>query len=121
MDPAGAHPVRTTTGVVDVHHHIWALDRTPWLAGPPVPRIFGDYPAIRRDYLLPEFAADAGPSGVTDSVYVQVNVAPGDEVAEVEWAAAQARAHGRAVSPGPSRQPVGQAVRARHLRAIVFG
>jgi predicted TIM-barrel fold metal-dependent hydrolase len=75
-------------GVVDAHHHIWRRARTPWLNGPPAPRIFGDYHALRRDYPIAEYAADARGQGVTRSVYVQVNVARGGEVEEVEWAAA---------------------------------
>jgi predicted TIM-barrel fold metal-dependent hydrolase len=76
----------TRMPIIDAHHHIWWLDRTPWLAGPPVPRIFGEYSALRRDYTIEEFARDARPNGVEKSIYVQVNVAPGDEVSEVEWA-----------------------------------
>jgi predicted TIM-barrel fold metal-dependent hydrolase len=72
--------------IVDAHHHIWRLDRTPWLQGPPAPRIFGEHSGIRRDYLIDEYAAQTRPHGVSASVYVQVNVAPGDEVEEVEWA-----------------------------------
>ena len=53
--------------------------------GEPVPRIFGEYSALRTDYTIEEFAADARPNGVEKSVYVQINVAPGDEVDEVEW------------------------------------
>lgn len=77
------------TPIIDAHHHIWRLDRTPWLNGPVVPRIFGDYASIRRDYDVSEFGQEARACGVVKSVYVQVNVAPGDEVWEVEWAAAQ--------------------------------
>jgi predicted TIM-barrel fold metal-dependent hydrolase len=79
--------------IVDAHHHIWRKDKTPWLNGPVVPRIFGDYEPIKRDYGIREFAADAKPSGVAKSVYIQINVAPGDEVWEVEWAAAEGRRH----------------------------
>src|SRR3954470_17032891 len=60
-------------------------------SGPPAPRIFGEHAAIRRDYPIDEFADHARPLGVTASVYVQVNVAPGDEVEEVEWASAAGR------------------------------
>jgi predicted TIM-barrel fold metal-dependent hydrolase len=74
--------------IIDSHHHIWQVDRTPWLAGPPAPRIFGRYDAIRRDYLIEDYAADAGPHGVTGSVHVQANVAPGGELDEAEWATA---------------------------------
>lgn len=49
-------------------------------------RIFGSYDALRRDYLIEEYAADARPLGVTASVHVQANVAPGGEVDEVAWA-----------------------------------
>ena len=30
----------------------------PWLVGPMVPRIFGPYEPIRRDYPIEEFLAD---------------------------------------------------------------
>ena len=72
--------------IIDAHHHIWRMAHTPWLNGPQLPRIFGDYNAIRRDYPVEEFMADATPHGVVKSVYVQVNVAPGAEVTEAEWA-----------------------------------
>lgn len=79
--------------IVDAHHHIWRLDRTPWLNGPPAPRIFGEHDAIRRDYLIDEFADQATPLGVSASVYIQVNVGPGDEIEELEWAAASGATH----------------------------
>jgi predicted TIM-barrel fold metal-dependent hydrolase len=71
--------------IIDAHHHIWRFDKTPWLQGPPVPRIFGAYEPLRRDYTIEEYLADARPSGVTQSVFVQVNVVPGEEVDEVAW------------------------------------
>lgn len=80
--------------IIDAHHHIWRKAHTPWLNGPPLPRIFGDYAAICRDYPVEEFMADAMPHGVVQSVYVQVNVAPGDEAAEAEWVQSVADAHG---------------------------
>lgn len=80
--------------IVDAHHHIWRLAHTPWLAGPPVPRIFGDYAPLRRDYLVEEYAGAAAAEGVVKSVYVQINVAPGQEVEEVAWVQSVADAHG---------------------------
>jgi predicted TIM-barrel fold metal-dependent hydrolase len=71
--------------IIDAHHHIWRLSETPWLHGPPVPRIFGAYDAIWRDYGIDDYLADARSSGVIKSVFVQVNVAPGKEVAEATW------------------------------------
>lgn len=58
------------------------------------PRIFGEYGPIRRDYLPEEYMADARPHGIVKSVYVQVNVAPGDEVEEVAWVQSAGDAHG---------------------------
>lgn len=83
-----------TDSIIDAHHHIWRLAHTPWLAGPPVPRIFGDYAALRRDYLAAEFVRDVTAQGVVKSVYVQINVAPGQEVEEVAWVQSVAATHG---------------------------
>ncbi|MEM7693875.1 MAG: amidohydrolase family protein [Pseudomonadota bacterium] len=59
--------------IIDAHHHIWRRADLPWLLGPTQPRIFGNYDAIKRDYPIEEFLADAAPCGVTHSVYVQAN------------------------------------------------
>ena len=80
--------------IIDAHHHIWRLAHTPWLAGPPVPRIFGDYSALRRDYTIDEFTREVTAHGVVRSVYVQINVAPGQEVEEVAWVQSVAARHG---------------------------
>ena len=61
------------TGIVDAHHHIWRQEDLPWLHGPMVPRIFGPYEPIRRDYTIEEYLADIAAAGVTRSVYVQAN------------------------------------------------
>ena len=80
--------------IIDAHHHIWRLAETPWLAGPPQPRIFGDYAALRRDYFMQELREEFRAHGVTKSVYIQINVAPGKEVEEVEWVQSVADRHG---------------------------
>ena len=59
--------------IVDAHHHIWRQADLPWLQGPMVPRIFGPYEPIRRDYPIEEFLADIAGSGIEKSVYVQTN------------------------------------------------
>lgn len=74
-----------TGPIVDAHHHIWRKADLPWLSGPMVPRIFGPYEAIRRDYLIDEYVAEATACGITESVYVQTNW-PLDRVEdEVRW------------------------------------
>lgn len=74
-----------TDPIIDAHHHIWRVSKVPWLNGPQLPRIFGDYGALRRDYPVSELLADMKSSNVAKSVYIQINVAPGDEIEEVEW------------------------------------
>jgi predicted TIM-barrel fold metal-dependent hydrolase len=74
-----------TTGIVDAHHHIWRRDDLAWLAGPMVPRIFGPYEPIRRDYPIAEYIADVTPFGIEKSVYVQTNWPLEKSVDEVRW------------------------------------
>jgi predicted TIM-barrel fold metal-dependent hydrolase len=76
---------RVQSPIVDAHHHIWRLADLPWLSGPPVPRIFGDYGAIRRDYPIEEYLADIASSNVVKSVYVQANWATERARDEVAW------------------------------------
>lgn len=50
-----------------------------------LPRIFGPYEPIRRDYPIGEYLADSAGSGVTRSVYVQANWAKERFEEEVAW------------------------------------
>ncbi|HWK63856.1 MAG TPA: amidohydrolase family protein [Rhizobiaceae bacterium] len=80
--------------IVDAHHHIWRQADLPWLQGPMVPRIFGPYEPIRRDYSIEEFLADISGLGVQRSVYVQTNWAKSRAVEEVAWVQSVAENHG---------------------------
>ena len=80
--------------IVDAHHHIWRQADLPWLQGPMVPRIFGPYEPIRRDYPIEEFLSDIADTGIVKSVYVQTNWAKADAVKEVEWVQGVAAVHG---------------------------
>jgi len=71
--------------IVDAHHHIWRRADLPWLLGPTVPRIFGDYGSIKRDYPIGEYLHDIAGTGVTKSVYVQANWAPNWFADEAAW------------------------------------
>lgn len=71
--------------IVDCHHHVWRRDDMEWLSGPMVPRIFGPYEPIRRDYLIAEYTADAVSAGIGASVYVQPNWPLDRVLEEVEW------------------------------------
>ena len=79
---------------IDSHFHIWRQEDQPWLVGPMVPRIFGPYEPIRRDYPIEEFLADQQGSGVEKAVYVQTNWAKEDFEKEVAFLSDTAKASG---------------------------
>jgi predicted TIM-barrel fold metal-dependent hydrolase len=70
---------------IDAHHHIWRLKDLTWLSGPQVPRIFGPYEPICRDYPIDEFRADTEGCDVVKSVYVQTNWPAGQSLDEAQW------------------------------------
>lgn len=74
-----------TGEIIDCHHHVWRRQDMPWLSGPMVPRIFGPYEPIRRDYLIEEYIEDASSAGISGSVYVQPNWPLDRVVDEVRW------------------------------------
>jgi predicted TIM-barrel fold metal-dependent hydrolase len=80
--------------VIDTHHHIWLRKDVPWLAEPPIPRMFGDYFGIRRDYPVEEFMHDVMPQGVTKSVHVTANWGPARALDETRWLQLIADKHG---------------------------
>ncbi len=79
--------------LVDAHHHIWRQADLAWLQGPPQPRIFGEYGALRRDYPIDEYLAEARAADVVRSVYVQTNWPAGREE-EVAWVQSLGDRHG---------------------------
>ena len=70
---------------IDAHHHIWRLNDLPWLSGPQVPRIFGPYQPICRDYTIGEYRADTAGCDVVKSIYVQTNWPAGKSYDEALW------------------------------------
>lgn len=81
-------------GIIDSHFHIWQQKDLPWLSGPPAPRIFGTYDAIRRDYPIEEFLADRAGSGIAKAIYVQTNWPNEDFEKEAAWIHQVAKASG---------------------------
>jgi predicted TIM-barrel fold metal-dependent hydrolase len=70
---------------IDAHHHIWRLRDLPWLSGPRVPRIFGPYQPICRDYPIDEYRRDAAGCDVVKSIYIQTNWPAGQSYDEARW------------------------------------
>lgn len=83
--------------VVDAHQHFWDPTRNhhPWLSGEiAVPFRYGDYAAIRRPYLPPDYFADAGRHDVRATVYVETEWDPSDPLGETRYATSLAARHG---------------------------
>lgn len=79
---------------VDTHHHIWLRKDVAWLKDPPIPRMFGDYFGLRRDYPVEEWMNDIVPEGATKSVHVTAMWGPGRELDETRWLQSVANQHG---------------------------
>jgi predicted TIM-barrel fold metal-dependent hydrolase len=83
--------------IVDAHHHFWdpTANYIPWLCDePPIPFRYGDYRAIRKPYLPPDFRRDWGRHRVVKSVYIETEWDPRDPLGETRWVEGVAKAHG---------------------------
>jgi len=80
--------------VIDAHHHIWQRKDVQWLADPPIPRMFGDYFGIRRDYPIEEWINDIVPQDVVKSVHVTAMWGPDRALDETRWLQSTADKHG---------------------------
>jgi len=83
--------------VVDAHQHFWDIGRNyhPWLRDEPmIPFRYGDYSAIRRNYLPPDYRKDAGGYDIAGTVYVETEWDPKNPVAEMKYVEALRREEG---------------------------
>jgi predicted TIM-barrel fold metal-dependent hydrolase len=82
--------------IIDPHHHLFDLKtgNYPWLQGPMLKRVFGDYSTIRNDYLIDDFLADIKNQNVVKTVHLQVEYDHNDPVAETRWLQSVADKHG---------------------------
>ena len=75
--------------IVDAHHHFWDLSggRHPWLTDPAAAvGALGDIGYMRRDYLPPDYAADAAGQGIAASVHIEALWDPArDPAEETRW------------------------------------
>ena len=78
----------TDIPIVDAHQHFWDLARNylPWLCDPePIPFRYGDYSALRRNYMPSDYFRDAAGHRVVKTVYVETEWDPRDPVGETRW------------------------------------
>ncbi len=88
--PASLRGSVADLAIVDAHQHFWdpVANYHPWLRDePPIPFRYGDYRAIRRRYLPPDYRADAAPIRIDQTVYVETEWDPADPVGEMRYVA----------------------------------
>jgi predicted TIM-barrel fold metal-dependent hydrolase len=74
--------------IVDAHHHLWDLKRNPypWLQHPePIPFRYGDYSALKRDYLPADYRRDTSGFDVVKTVHMEAEWERRDPAAETRW------------------------------------
>jgi predicted TIM-barrel fold metal-dependent hydrolase len=74
--------------IIDAHQHFWDLDRNylPWLRDdPPIRFRYGDYSALKRNYLPADYRRDAEAFEIVGSVFVETEWDPTDPLGEVAW------------------------------------
>ncbi len=79
--------------VVDAHQHFWdlSLAKHPWLGTQPLYSFrYGDYSALKRDYLPEDYRRDAARHDVVGTVYVETEWDSSDPSGEVGWVEALA-------------------------------
>jgi predicted TIM-barrel fold metal-dependent hydrolase len=77
--------------IIDAHQHFWDLSANylPWLCDqPPIPFRYGDYSAIRRDYLPDDYRRDTQAFNLAGSVFIETEWDRRDPVGETRWVAA---------------------------------
>lgn len=73
--------------IIDAHQHFWDIERNylPWLRDRPVAFRYGNYDALKRNYLPAEYLADAHQYEVAGTVFVETEWDPTDPLGEVAW------------------------------------
>ena len=76
--------------IVDAHQHFWNIEANyhPWLRDdPPIAFRYGDYSAIRRQFLPNDYFATVSPHNVVKTVYVEAEWDPMDPIGESRYIA----------------------------------
>ena len=74
--------------IVDAHQHFWDVEKNylPWLRDLPLrPFRYGDYSAIRRNYLPADYFRDSAGHDVVATVHVEAEWDRRDPVGETRW------------------------------------
>ena len=73
--------------IVDAHQHFWDLDTNylPWLSDRPVRFRYGDYSALKRNYMPADYRADTAGFEIAGTAFVETEWDPTDPLGEVAW------------------------------------
>lgn len=74
--------------IIDAHQHFWDLDQNylPWLRDePPIKFRYGDYSALKRNYLPTDYRRDSQEFELVGSVFIETEWDPTDPAGEVRW------------------------------------
>lgn len=73
--------------IIDAHQHFWDLEANylPWLADKPVNFRYGDYDALKRNYMPTDYRRDAEGFELAGSVFIETEWNPTDPLGEVAW------------------------------------
>ncbi|MEM8948233.1 MAG: amidohydrolase family protein [Pseudomonadota bacterium] len=83
--------------IIDPHQHFWDLDANylPWLSDEePIAFRYGDYSALKQNYLPSDYRTDAEGFDIAGTVYVEAEWDPTDPVGEARWVSELASAAG---------------------------
>lgn len=83
--------------IIDPHHHFFDLGRNdhPWLKDHVIPFRYGDYSAIRRDFMPGDYTRAAAEHLIVGTVLMEGEWNPRDPVGEMRWVAEVAAEYGR--------------------------
>ncbi|EIM26934.1 amidohydrolase family protein [Microvirga lotononidis] len=79
---------RAEIPIIDAHQHFWNLSTNyyPWLQDPdPIPFRYGDYSALKRNYLPADLRRDIGSYRVVKTIHIEAEWDRSRPVAETEW------------------------------------
>lgn len=74
--------------IIDAHQHFWDVERNylPWLADdPPIPFRYGDYSALKRNYLPADYRRDSADFNIVGTVFIDTEWDPSDPIGETRW------------------------------------
>ncbi|MDB5732890.1 MAG: thioesterase [Variovorax sp.] len=83
---------------IDAHQHFWDLGRNPypWLQEPePIPFRYGDYSALKRNYLPADLSRDTEGFAPVKTVHIEAEWERANPVDETRWLSGLAAATGR--------------------------